>query len=132
MYVVAWASAYWASGRPTHSSACGGGDGDLERARVGVADVLGGADDQPPGDELRILAGRDHRGEPVQRRVGVVAAQALDERRHGVVVAVAGAVVGEDPLLGGGLDVRERRRDVAGLVAFALVLGEGDRALRGR
>ena len=58
---------------------------------------------------LRVLAGRDHRREPVERRVGIVAAQALDERRDRVVVAVAGPVVGEHPLLRGGLDVLEPR-----------------------
>ena len=105
-------------------------DRDLERPRIGVADVLGRADDQPPGDEPRILAGRDHRGQPVQRRVRIVAAQALDERRDRVVVPVAGAVVREDPLLGRGLDVLEPRRDVTIGVADSLGLGQRDRALQ--
>ena len=104
-------------------------DGDLERPRIGVPDVLGRRDDQPPDDEPRVLAGGDHRGQPVQRGVGVVAAEALDERRHRVVVAVAGAVVREHPLLGGGLDVGEGGGDPALGVAVVLVLGERDRTL---
>jgi hypothetical protein len=72
----------------------GRGDGDLQGARIGQADVLRGGDDQPPGDEPGILAGGDHRRQPVQGGVRVVAADALDEGADGVVVAVAGAVVG--------------------------------------
>src|SRR5258707_1039808 len=64
----------------------GGRGGDLERARIGVAAILGRADDRPPGDEPRVLAGGDHRREPVEGGVRVIATQALDERRHGVVV----------------------------------------------
>ena len=77
----------------------------------------------------RVLAGRDHRRQPVQRRVRVVAAEALDERRDRVVVAVAGPVVGEDALLGGRLDVLEPRADAALGVADVLRLGERGRAL---
>ena len=44
-------------------------------------------------------------------------------------MAVAGAVVGEDPLLGGRLDVLEARADTAVLVADVLGLGERDGAL---
>ena len=42
---------------------------------------------------------------------------------------VARPVVGEDPLLRGGLDVGERRRDVTGVVPLPVVLGECHRAL---
>ena len=78
---------------------------------------------------LRVLAGGDHRRQPVQGGVGVVAAQALDERRRRVEMPVAGAVVAEDPLLGGGFDVLEPRRHVPVLVADVLALGQGGRAL---
>ena len=44
-------------------------------------------------------------------------------------MAVAGAVVGQDPLLGGGLDVLESRADTALGVADVLRLGQGGRAL---
>ena len=104
------------------------GDRDLERPRVGVPDVLRRGDDQSPGDEPRVLAGRDHRRQPVQRSVRVVAADALDERGDGVVVAVARAVVGEDPLLGGGLDIREAWGETRPS-CDVLRLGERDRAL---
>ena len=104
-------------------------DRHLEGPRVGVPDVLGCADDEPPGDELRVLAGRDHRGEPIEGGVGVVAAQALDEGGHRVVVAVAGPVVAEHALLGRDLDVLEARADMAVGVADPLVLGQRRRAL---
>ncbi len=76
---------------------------------------------QAPGDEPRVLPGRDHRRQPVERGVGVVAAHALDERADRVVVAVAGPVVGQDALLGGRLDglqvdgesARRRPRSIA-------------------
>ena len=48
-----------------------GRDGDLERARIGVADVLGGEDRHPAGDEARVLAALEHRGEVVDGRVGI-------------------------------------------------------------
>ena len=70
----------------------GGGRGQ-QRGRVGQPDVLAGVDDQPAGDEPRVLAGLDHPGEVVQRGVGVRAADRLDERADDVVVLVAVAVV---------------------------------------
>ena len=79
----------------------GHGDRDLDRLRVGVADVLGGEHDHPPGDELRILAARDHHGQAVDRGVGVRSAHALDERRRDVVVVVAPLVVEQRPLARG-------------------------------
>src|SRR4029079_19645147 len=63
--------------------------------------------------------------EPVESWVGSFAAEALDEGGDSVVVAVAGAVVGEDTLLGGRLDVLEPRADMS--VRVADVLGFGDR-----
>ena len=47
----------------------------------------------PPGDEPRVLAALQHPRQPVDRRIGVAAAHALDEGGDGVVVGVAGAVV---------------------------------------
>ena len=44
-------------------------------------------------------------------------------------MAVTGAVVGEDPLLGGRLDILESWADVAGRVADVLGFGDRDRAL---
>ena len=73
----------------------GGGVGDHERLRVGVADVLGGQDHHPPGDEAGVLAALEHHRQVVQRGVGVGGAGGLDPGRDVVVVAVALAVVGE-------------------------------------
>ena len=83
-----------------------GGDGDDERPRIGVADVLGGEDHHPAGDEARILAALEHRGEVVHGRVGVAAAHRLDERGDDVVVLVAVPVVAQRPLAGCVGDVR--------------------------
>ena len=82
-----------------------GRDGDEQRARVGVADVLGGEDHHSPGEEARILAGFEHRGQVVERGVGVRSPHRLDERRREVVVGVAALVVDERPLARRVLDV---------------------------
>ena len=92
------------------------GDRDEERTRVSVADVLGGEDDHPAGDEARILAAREHRGEVVDGGVRIRGAHRLDERRDEVVVRVAALVVDERPLAGGVLDV---------LLGEGLALGSG-------
>jgi hypothetical protein len=120
-----------------------------QRRRVGHADVLAGEDDHPAGDEPGVLAGHQHPGQPVQRRVDVGATHALDERAHHVVVRVAVAVVAQrghvDRLLGGGeVDLllaqrlragrggfqrREGLADVAGCQPYQMIFGgagEGD------
>ena len=74
------------------------GHGHEQRTRVGVADVLGGEHDHPAGDEARVLAALEHRGQVVDGRVRVGAAHRLDERRDEVVVRVAALVVDERPL----------------------------------
>ena len=84
------------------------GDGDRQRLRVRVADVLGGEHDHAAGDEARVLAALDHRGEVVQRRVGVRAARRLDPGRDVVVVLVAGLVVEHGLALQRVLRVAER------------------------
>ena len=73
----------------------GGGVGDQQRLRVGVADVLGGEDDHAAGDEARVLAALQHHRQVVERGVDVGAAGRLDPGRDEVVVAVALAVVVE-------------------------------------
>ena len=87
-----------------------GRDGDQQRLRVGVADVLGGEDDHPPGDEPRVLAALEHRREVVERRVGVRAARRLDPGRDVVVVLVAGLVVEDRLALHRVLGVGDRDR----------------------
>lgn len=83
----------------------------LQGVRISIAHIFGGADDQSPSNELGILPCRNHRSQPVQRRVRVVAAQTLDEGTDRVVVAVAGTVVGQHTLLSGRLDFLQRRLD---------------------
>jgi hypothetical protein len=78
-----------------------GRDGDDQRVRVGVPDVLGREDHHPPRDEAGILAGLEHRSEVVDGRVGIAAAHRLDERGGEVVVLVALAVVEQRPLARG-------------------------------
>jgi hypothetical protein len=82
-----------ASGIPISSSACAAATADLQRGRVGHADVLAGVHDQPAGDEPRVLPRLEHPREVVQRRVDVRAADRLDEAADHVVVLVAVAVV---------------------------------------
>ncbi len=71
----------------------GRGGRHRQRARVGVADVLGGEDHHPPHDEARVLSALQHHREVVQRGVRVRAAGRLDPGRGVVVVLVAGLVV---------------------------------------
>ncbi len=90
-------------------------DRDEERLRVGVADVLGGEHDHPPGDEARVLAALQHRREVVDRRLHVARARRLDPGRDEVVVRVAGpcrrgAAACAPRRRRGGLDHRLRRR----------------------
>ena len=61
--------------------------------RIGVAHVLGRADENAACDEFRILAAIDHAGKPVQGRIGIAAAHRLDERRDDVIVHVLVLVV---------------------------------------
>ena len=77
------------------------GHRDLQRPRIGVADVLAGGDHDPSRDEGRVLPRRDHARAPVERRIRVVAPHALDEGRCRLVVLVADPVVGQQSLLRG-------------------------------
>ena len=82
-----------ALGQPDELDRDAVGRRDHQRARVGVADVLGGQDHHPPHDEARVLAALEHHREVVQRGVDVAGARRLDPRGDQVVVLVAGAVV---------------------------------------
>ena len=68
-------------------------DRNQERARIGVADVLGREHDHAPRDVPRVLAALEHRREVVDARIGIRPAHRLDERRDEVVVRVGGLVV---------------------------------------
>ena len=92
-YVTAWASVNWHSGRPTNSQACAAATASGRRGRIGIAHVLAGQDHQPPGEEPHVFAPFEHPGQPVEGRVGIAAANALDQRADRVVMRVAVAVV---------------------------------------
>ena len=64
------------------------GVGRQERLRIGEADVLTREDHEPARDEPRVLARFEHAREPVEARVGIRAADRLDERGDDVVVLV--------------------------------------------
>ncbi len=98
-----------------------------ERVRVGVADVLGRADDDPARDEPHVLAGLEHLPQPVDGGVGIAAAHALDEGAGGVVVLVVVAVVDDRLLLNALLRGLEVIDDPAPLVR----LGGKDAHLQG-
>ena len=76
-------------------------DRDLQRLRVGVADVLGGEDHHATRDEERVFAGLEHAHQPVEGGVGIAAAHAFDEGGDDVVVLLARLVVAERTLLRG-------------------------------
>jgi hypothetical protein len=59
-----------------------GGNCYQQRARVRVADVLGGQHDHASRDEAGVLAAREHRGEGIYARGWLRSAQRLDERRN--------------------------------------------------
>jgi hypothetical protein len=52
----------------------------LQRARVGVADVLGRHAQHAPRDVARVATAVEHAAEPVQRRVRIGAAHGLVQR----------------------------------------------------
>ena len=62
---------------------------------VGIrqADILGGEDAEPPGDEEGILAAVQHARHPVNRRIGIGPAHALDKGGNDVVMHLAALVI---------------------------------------
>ena len=71
---------------------------ERQRLRIGESDILGGEDDDPPGDEHRVFAGFEHSREPVDRCVRVGPAHRFDERGDGVEVRVSAFVIGQRSL----------------------------------
>ena len=67
--------------------------------RVGEADVLHREPGQPPGDVVGVFAAGKHAFEPVERRVGIRAAQGFMQGGDQVVVAVLPLVVDRPPPL---------------------------------
>ena len=82
----------------------GAGGHHLDGVGVGHAHILAGKDQHAPEDEARRLAGIDHLRHPVDGRIRVAAAQALDKGADGVEVVVALLVIEDgaalDRLLG--------------------------------
>ena len=81
-------------GQPDVLDGAGRRFGDEERVRIGEADVFGREDDEPARDEARVLARFEHAREPVQARIGIGAADRLDERGDDVVVLVVAVANG--------------------------------------
>src|SRR5436190_6402029 len=103
-----------------------GGDGDLERAGVRVADVLAREDHHPPGDEAGVLAALEHRRQVEQGGIGVGAARGLDPGRDRVVVEVAALVVEDGLALQRVLGHADSDRAVPDRVAGELERGQRD------
>ena len=85
---------------------------DRERQRLGIgqADILRRQDDEAPRNEPRVLASRQHLGQPVQRGIGVAPAAAFDEGGDRVVVFVLVGIVANAPLAREGLQFRRSDR----------------------
>ncbi len=73
--------------------------GQHQRLGISQPDILAGKDQHAAKDKARVLAGMDHLGEPIHRRVGVRAAQGLDKGADGVIVIVPLLVIEDDPAL---------------------------------
>ena len=87
--------------------------GQQKGVRVGQSDVLARTDDQSASNEGGILAALNHASQPVERCIGVAAADALDERRDDVIVHLAVLIVGQRILLQTLRDDGVRHLDVA-------------------
>ena len=73
----------------------------LHGLRIGQADILHRRAHQAAGDEQRLLAAGQHARQPVERRVGVAAADGLMQRGDDVVMLLAALVVERHPALYG-------------------------------
>ena len=76
-----------------------GGIGQQQGVGIGQADILSGTDHQTAGDELRVFPTLYHACQPVERRVGVGTADALDEGRDDIIVHLPVLIVGQRILL---------------------------------
>ena len=70
-----------------------------DRLRIGEADILDRRPREPPQDVDRVLAAGQHPREPIERRVGVGAAQRFVQRADQVVVTLLRLVVERRPAL---------------------------------
>ena len=76
-----------------------GGIGQQQRIGIGQTNVFGCRDDQPAGNELRVFPTLYHPCHPVECRIRIAAADALDKGRDNVVVHLPVFVVGQRILL---------------------------------
>ena len=81
-----------------------------QRKGVGEPHVFACEDNQPPRDEARVLAAREHLDQPVKRGVGIRPAAAFDEGRNRVVVFVLIGVVTDTPFARKKLQLGRRDR----------------------
>ncbi len=81
------------------------GDRHRQPLRVGIPHVFRREDHHAPRNEQRVFPRLQHSREPIDRRVGIAAAQALDERRGHVVMLFTALVEEQHPVLGGLADL---------------------------
>ena len=70
-----------------------GGDGEEQPAGVGQADILAGGNDEAPGNEADVFPGMEHFGQPIERGIGIAAADAFDEGADRIVVRIILGIV---------------------------------------
>ena len=75
------------------------GVGQQQGVGIGQSNILGGKDDQTPGNEPGLLAAGEHPGQVVDRGVGVTSPDRFDKGRNDIVVLLAVLVVEGDVLL---------------------------------
>ena len=75
------------------------GIGQQQGVGIGQTDIFGGTDHEAACDELGVFAAGDHARQPIDGRIGIAAADALDESRNDVVVHLPFLVVGHGVLL---------------------------------
>ena len=86
-------------GHPDIVESLRAGDDDPQGVGVRHTDVFTRKDEHAAKNEARVLASVDHARHPVEGRVGIGAAQTLDEGADGVVVDVAFLVIQHGPAL---------------------------------
>ncbi len=88
-----------ALGQPHPIKCLGAGDHHPDCVGLSQAHVLAGKDQHPPEDKAGVLTGIDHLGQPIERRIGIRAAQRFDKGADGIIVIVAILVIEHRPAL---------------------------------
>ncbi len=81
-----------------------------DRLRIGEADVFDRRSGQPAQDVDRVLAARQHARQPIERGIGVGAAQRLVQSTDQIVVTLLGLVVERRPVLHDACKLRRPER----------------------